>query len=209
MKVRTNRPTTSTPQMEARASKGVSSLAFFAGIFCTSKVSSIVSCSVVWVRWIARPTARFKSGQGQPKRDCVLPHDPEHAIPTGKTYSIVCLNFVVSEFIILLRFRCRWPAEGEVDDEGPADNILHGHEAPVAAVAAVVAIVSQHKIAACGYDKLAIVDFLAHLHPPMCVHSGIGVEGRGKLIAEGVASGVLEDRIRLRDGRTVNVKLTA
>ena len=139
----------------------------------------------------------------------VLTHNPEHAIPAGKTDSIVCRNFVVSESIILLRFCCRWAAEGEVDDEGSADDILHRNEAPVAAVAAVVAIISEHEIAALGNDQLAIANFLAHLHPPMRIDAGIGVEGRGKLIAECIAVHVFKDGVGFLDRRTVDVELAA
>ena len=47
--------------------------------------------------------------------------------------------------------RCRSAAaQGEVDDEGSADNVLHGNETPVAAVAAVVAIVAEDEVASPG-----------------------------------------------------------
>ncbi len=92
----------------------------------------------------------------------------------------------MSESIIRERigFRSRGLMQGEVNEERQPDDIGAGNKAPVATIAAVVAIVAEHEISARGYDQLAILDVVAHLNPPIRIHARVGVEFGGKLIAK-------------------------
>src|ERR1700761_237772 len=71
-------------------------------------------------------------------------------------------------FVGLLRL------EGEVDDEGFADDGFAWDEAPVAAVFAVVAVVAENEVVAGWNDELVVFDERAHADPPVRVDLGIG-----------------------------------
>ena len=70
-----------------------------------------------------------------------------------------------------------------VDQQRPSNNIFTRHESPVAAVLAVVAIVSHHKIVAFGNNQLVVFHQLGHFFPPLRIHGIVGRLGLRKIIA--------------------------
>src|SRR5215472_6703005 len=64
-------------------------------------------------------------------------------------------------------------AEGEVDEQRAAYDVLGGDEAPVAGVFTVVAVVAEDEVVVVGDDEFAVVDELAHADPPAGVDLGV------------------------------------
>ncbi len=85
----------------------------------------------------------------------------------------------------------------EVNQKGQAHDVGTGHETPIAAVAAVVAIIPEHEVHAVGHDQFPVPHVRPHLHPPMGIDARVGVEPGGKLIAEVVLRSSLEYHIGL------------
>src|ERR1700760_2698386 len=112
MKVSANNPITSTVQIEAKASSGVSSLVSWV----------LISVSVASMT--------------------LLVHDPKHAAPPGATHYGIEWALLVSGSIIGQRVGIggRRLLQREVDEQRQANNIRPGHESPVAAITAMVAI---------------------------------------------------------------------
>jgi len=81
-------------------------------------------------------------------------------------------------FVGLLRL------EGEVDDEGLADDGFARDEAPVATVFAVVAVVAEDEVVTGGDDEIIVFDEGAHADPPAGVDLGIGGLEAGEVVAE-------------------------
>ncbi len=90
--------------------------------------------------------------------------------------------------------------QGEVDDEGFADDGFARDEAPVAAVLAVVAIVAHDEVVAGGDDELAVVDEGAHADPPVGVDLGVGGLEAGEVVAEVVGRAGAVDGVGLDEG---------
>src|ERR1700733_13805747 len=132
MKVRAKSPMTSTVQMEANASSGVSSLAS----------SVLISVSVASILMAKCPALELS-----------LVNDLEHPAPSCEVHHGVKWALLVSESIIRKRIGlgCRGLMQGEVNEERQTHNIGAGDKAPVAAVAAVVAIVAEHEIFPWGH----------------------------------------------------------
>ncbi len=95
--------------------------------------------------------------------------------------------------------------EGEVDDEGFADDGFAGDEAPVAAVFAVVAVVAEDEVVAGGDDELVVFDEGAHADPPAGVDLGIGGLEAGEVVAEVVGRAGAVDGVGLSEGVAVDV----
>src|ERR1700722_6366107 len=87
--------------------------------------------------------------------------------------------------------------EREVDEQRLADDGFAGDKAPVAAVFAVVTVISHDKEVAGRDDGLAIVDERAHADPPTGVDLGIGALEAGEVVAEVVGWGGAEDGVGL------------
>src|SRR5258705_6940408 len=94
--------------------------------------------------------------------------------------------------------------EGEVDEHGFADDGFAGNEAPVAAVFAVVAVVSHDEVVADGDDELAVVDERAHADPPAGVDLGVGALEAGEVVAEVVGWAGAVDGVGLGEGVAVD-----
>src|SRR5271156_592606 len=156
---------TRTVQMEANASSGVSS--FASSVSISVSVASLLMANC-------------------PALEPCSVNDLERPAPPCKVHHGVERALLVSESIIRERvgIGSRGLVQGEVDEERQAHNIGAGNKAPVAAVAAVVAIVAEHEIFARGHYQFTILNIVPHLHPPVCVHSRVGVELSGKLIAK-------------------------
>src|SRR3984893_2715929 len=155
---------TSTVQMEANASSGVSSLA----------CSVLISVSVASMLMAKCPALE----------PCSV-NDLEHPAPPCEVHHGVERALLVSESIIRKRvgIGSRGLVQGEVNEERQTHNIGAGNKSPVAAVAAVVAIVAEHEIFAWGHYQFTVLDIVSHLHPPVGVHSRVGIELSGKLVA--------------------------
>src|SRR3984957_20504517 len=89
--------------------------------------------------------------------------------------------------------RCRIAVPGSyrpVNQQRPSDDILARHKAPIAAVFAVVAVVSHHEVVSLWNNQLAIFDELTHLEPPLATpwqhHREIEP---GKVVAEQIVRG--------------------
>ncbi len=95
--------------------------------------------------------------------------------------------------------------EGEVDDEGFADDGFAGNEAPIAAVFAVVAIVAEDEVVAGGDDELVVFDEGAHADPPVGVYLGVGGLEAGEVVAEVVGRAGAVDGVGLGEGTTADV----
>jgi hypothetical protein len=95
--------------------------------------------------------------------------------------------------------------EGEVDDEGLADDGLAWDEAPVAAVFAVVAVVAEDEVVANGDDELVVFDQRAHANPPVGVDLGIGGLEAGEVVAEVVGRAGAVDGVGFGEGVAVDV----
>src|ERR1700733_3368493 len=122
MKVSAKSPMTSTVQMEANASSGVSSLACWLLI-------SVSVCSMVM-------------GTN------LLMNDAKRAAPACKVHDAIERALLVSESIIRQRvvIGSRRLVQREVNDEGQTHDIGARNKTPVPAVAAVVAVVAEHEI---------------------------------------------------------------
>src|ERR1700761_1977826 len=131
MKVSAKSPMTSTVQMEANASSGVSSRA----------CSVLISVSVASILMAKCPALEL----------CSV-NDLEHPAPSCEIHHGVKRALLVSESIIRERtgFRCRGLMQREVNEKRQPHDIGAGNKPPVAAVAAVVAIVAEHEISARG-----------------------------------------------------------
>src|ERR1700760_4342528 len=160
MKVSAKSPMTSTVQMDANASSGVSSLA----------CSVLISVSVASILMAKCPALEL----------CLV-NDLEHPAPSREVHHGVKRALLVSESIIRERvgIGSRRLVQGEVNEERQTHNVGDRNKAPVAAIAAVVAVIAEHKVSGRGHDQFAILDIVAHLHPPVGVHARIGVEPGG------------------------------
>src|SRR5882757_1656823 len=156
---------TSTVQIEANASSGVSSRA----------CSVLISVSVASMLMANCPALEL----------CSV-NDLEHPAPPCEVHHGVERALLVSESIIRKRvgIGSRGLFQGEVNEEREPHDIGAGNKPPIAAVAAVVAIVAEHEIFTRGHYQFPVLDIVSHLHPPVCVHSRVGVELGGKLIAK-------------------------
>ena len=94
--------------------------------------------------------------------------------------------------------------EGEVDEQGFADDGFARDEAPVAAVFAVVAVVAQDEVVAGGDDEFAVVDEAAHADPPVGVDLGVGALEAGEVVAEVVGRAGAVDGVGLGEGVAVD-----
>src|SRR5580704_13291763 len=172
MKVRAKSPMTSTVQIEANASSGVSSLV----------CSVLISVSVASMLMANGPALSV--------------NDPEHATPSREVHDGVERALLVSESIIRQRvgIGSRGLVQGEVNEERKTYDIRAGNEPPVAAVAAVIAVVAKHEILSWRHYQFAVLYIMAHLHPPARVYSWVRVELSGKLVAEAVLIGPFKHR---------------
>src|SRR5690242_14883006 len=63
--------------------------------------------------------------------------------------------------------------EGKVDEERRAFDVCAGNKAPVAAVAAVIAVVAEYEVVAGWHTQVRVLDKAAHLGAPVGVYAGI------------------------------------
>src|SRR5271154_619414 len=122
MNVSAKSPMTSTVQMEANASSGVSSVACWL----------LISVSVASMVMGTKP----------------LVNDAKRAAPPRKVHDGVERALLVSESIIRERavIGSRRLVQREVNDEGQTHDIGARNKTPVAAIAAVIAVVAKHEI---------------------------------------------------------------
>src|SRR5580698_5498150 len=66
----------------------------------------------------------------------------------------------------------------EVNNKRPSHDVVLRHESPVTAVAAEIAIVSEHEIFIWRYHQIAATYLAPHLHPPARIDPRIGVQLR-------------------------------
>ncbi len=97
--------------------------------------------------------------------------------------------------------------EGKVDEQRLADDGLARDEAPVAAVFAVVAVVSKNEVIAGGNDEFVVFDQRAHTDPPMGVYFGVSALEAGEVIAEVVRRAGAVDGVRLGKGVAVDINV--
>src|SRR5207237_10716884 len=90
--------------------------------------------------------------------------------------------------------------KGEVNEHGFADDGFAGNEAPVAAVFAVVAVVSHDEVVAGGNDEFSIVDEGPHADPPVGVDLGVGALEAGEVVAEVVGRAGAVDGVGVGEG---------
>src|ERR1700684_74754 len=133
-------------------------------------------------------------------------NDAKRAAPPCKVHDGIERALLVSEFIIRERaiLGSRRLVQREVNDEGQTHEIGAGNKTPVAAITTVIAVVAEHEICPGGNNDLAILDIVAHLDPPVRIHSRVGVELGGKLIAEIILIRAFKDRERLNLLLSVN-----
>src|SRR5579864_4560815 len=77
-------------------------------------------------------------------------------------------------------------ANGPVDKQRPAHDVGARHKSPEAAVQALVAVVTQHKVFSRRHHQFAIVNQGAHLQPPARFHPGGDKVGIGEVVVVGV-----------------------
>src|SRR5581483_7708674 len=187
-KVMMKRPVTSTAASDARNSTvvsfGFSSAAFF------SAMSSFLATFALST--VLNPRATYSVYQPQrPVPAGVLKQMGEGI---GEPVSPSAWRFIVQ--------RLHRP----VDQQRPADDVFPRHESPIAAVLAVIAVVTHHKIAALRNDELAILDQLAHLQPPLAFHAVNHRHiGAGKIIPEQIARRLDEPHVRFNQRFAVDV----
>src|SRR6266568_3381896 len=181
-KVRMNRPTTSTEQMLAAASKGVSSTGFSLG---AGSGSDGVLGGGVFLLIILSLCAQMAGGYATVPRFASV-NDMEDALPTCERCE-ACREFpVVSESIIrgLLHIGGRRPAQREVDDQRAGHDGLPRHQAPEAGILAVIAVIAENKVLVLWNHELAMLRKTLKLPPPRRIDVGIRVNRARKIVAE-------------------------
>ena len=73
-----------------------------------------------------------------------------------------------------------------VDQQRTSDDIFVGHETPVAAVQALIPVITQHKIVSLRNNQFAVLDQFLHLQPPAPLEAGHGKIQTRKLVAKSV-----------------------
>src|SRR5690242_7781675 len=147
MNVIMKRPVTSTPASEARNSTVVS----------RGFSSSSLSFSFFFTRL--------------PRRRSLL-HKSESPVPAGDLQDMAqCIQepvkFITGSKLRTERIRI---ANRPIDHQRTADNVLPRHEPPIAAVQAVIAIVSHNEVITLWDDELVVYYQLLHLGPPGAAH---------------------------------------
>ena len=197
-----NRPTARTVQMEERDSRGVSSVSttglaaspavVSAGVRSSSFTSAI--CDAL------RPIQCTVSG-----RDST--DDVEQTAPAaeGEVSGGRCArvgNERVGGGQGEVGFR---RAGGEVDHQRSADDEVARHEAPVAAVLTVIAVIAHDEVTAGGDGDLARLGEGAQANPPVWVDACVHAVEVGEVVAVWIGGGVAIDGVRLLEWQAVAV----
>src|SRR5262245_4378983 len=85
-----------------------------------------------------------------------------------------------------------------INQQRPTNHIFPWHEAPVAAIEALVAIIAEDEIISLRDNQLPVFDKLLHLEPPETLQPGHRHIQARELIAENIVYGGRVANIRLR-----------
>ena len=92
-----------------------------------------------------------------------------------------------------------------IDQQGAPNDIFPRHEAPIAAVEALIAIVAQHEIVALRNNQFAVLDQFSHLQPPPPLQPRDGIVSAGKLVPKYVMRQRAVTNVRFRQRSAVHV----
>jgi len=95
--------------------------------------------------------------------------------------------------------------EREIDDERFTYDSFAGNEAPVAAVFAVVSVVTQNEVIAGRDYQLVVFNEEAHTDPPVGVNLGVSALETGEVVTEVIRRARTVDGIWLDESVTVDV----
>src|SRR4051812_14672249 len=147
-KVMMKRPVTSTTAMEETNSAVVSF--FFAGFSVVTSFSFSIVFGLIGDRLF------YEAHYALPADICGKLPQTQHQTP----------KFITHGGRGWLRVAT---VHAEVDEQRTSHDVLARHEAPVAAVGAVVAVVAHHEVVAFGHDELMVLDQSVHFGSPVRV----------------------------------------
>src|SRR5215471_20944306 len=114
----------------------------------------------------------------------ILVDDAQRAAPTGVLEQVRQPIHQIRKFTIRSARKCGFRLlHRPIYDKRPPDDVFTWHEAPITAVEAVVAIISENEILIGRNYQLTIADSMVHLYPPGGVHIGADVGIVGKIVA--------------------------
>src|SRR5580692_8839947 len=170
MKVIMNRPVTSTAARDARNSTVVSR-GFSACM--SSLLTARLATRFFPVSWANPPLVHYSK--------CPIPASElkQMADRVGEVIKFITRRGGDWHVILCTPHR-------PVNQQRTTDNIFPRNEAPIAAVQALVSIISEHEIVLLGNDKFAIFHQLLHLQPPSAFQTRHRNVHAGKLVPKDV-----------------------
>src|ERR1700676_2313132 len=159
-----NRPVTSTAASDARNSTVVSRGFSSAGFLLSTISFSLFGKFGIHVEelFISAPSSAHQPESTFPAR-----YLEQMSYRVGKVIKSITHGWRSGQIIVQI-------ARRPVNQKRAPNDIFAGHESPVPAVLAVIAIVTQNKIVVLGNNQLVVFHQFRHFFPPFRIHSIVG-----------------------------------